>query len=69
MEVSAAECDLLALPLRLGGLAVSNPVFTASYFYDSLIRSTVVLVKSLVSDSVLCCLNLMLILKLCPLLR
>jgi len=49
VEVSVAEHDLLALPLRLGGLGVSNPVSSASYFYDSSIRSTVVLVKSWVS--------------------
>jgi len=49
VEVSVAERDLLALPLRLGGLGVSNLVSSASYFYDSSIHSTVVLVKSLVS--------------------
>jgi len=49
VEVSVVECDLLALPLRLGGLGVSNPVSSAYYFYDSSIHSTVVLVKSLVS--------------------
>jgi len=49
VEVSVAECDLLALPLRLGGLGVSNPVSSASCLYDSSICSTAVLVKSLVS--------------------
>jgi len=49
VEVSVAECDLLALPLQLGGLGVSNLVSSAFYFYNSSIRSTVVLVKSLVS--------------------
>jgi len=48
MEVSVAERDLV-LPLRLGGLRVSNPVSSASYFYDSSLLSTVMLVKSLVS--------------------
>jgi len=47
-EVSVVEHDLLVLPLRLGGLEVSNPVSSASDFYDSSIRRTVVLVKSLV---------------------
>jgi len=49
VEVSVVEHDLLALPLRLGGLGVSNPISSASYFYDSSICSIVVLVKSLVS--------------------
>jgi len=48
VEVSIAEHDLLALPLRLGGLGVSNPV-SSTYLYDSSLRSIVVLVKSLVS--------------------
>jgi len=49
VEVSVAEHDLLALPLGLGGLGVSNLVSSASYLYDSSLRSIVVLVKSLVS--------------------
>jgi len=49
VEVPVAEHDLLALPLRLGGLRVSNPVSSASYLYDSSLHSTVVLVKSLVT--------------------
>ena len=48
MEVSVAERDLLALSLQLGGLGMSNPVSSASYFYDSSICSTVE-GKSLVS--------------------
>jgi len=47
--VSVAERDLLALLLRLGGLGVSNPVSSVSYFYDSSICSTMVLAKSLIT--------------------
>ena len=48
VEVSAAERRLFALPLRYGGLGVSNPVIMANVCFDSSVRST-----SFLRDSIL----------------
>ena len=45
VEVSSAECDLLSLPLRMGGLGIVNPVTAAPYCYSASIHSTTSLVK------------------------
>ena len=51
VEVSSVERRLFALPLRLGGLGICNPVSLASYLYDSSIHSTALLVQSVVSSA------------------
>ena len=48
LEVSAAERRLFALPLRLGGLGICNPVSLASHLYDSSVKCTEHLIKSIV---------------------
>ena len=48
LEVSAAERRLFALPLRLGGLGICNPVSLASNLYDSSVKCTEHLIKSIV---------------------
>ena len=48
VEVSAVERHLFALPLRLGGLGICNPVSLAFYLFDSSVRITEHLVKSIV---------------------
>ena len=48
VEISSTERDLFALPLRMGGLGVSNPVVAAPYVYDLSVQSTNVLVRSIV---------------------
>ena len=48
LEVSAAERRLFALPLRLGGLGICNPVSLASRLYNSSIHCTEHLVRSIV---------------------
>ena len=48
VEISTAERNLFALPLRFGGLGVSNPVLMAPSLLDSSVRSTVTLVHSIV---------------------
>ena len=45
VEISAVERDLFSLPLRMGDLAVVNPVTAAPQFYDSSLSSTASLVK------------------------
>ena len=47
VEMSPAECDLFALPLRFGGLGVANPVSVASSLFESSVRGTVTLVQSI----------------------
>lgn len=47
VEVSSAERDLFALPLRMGGLGVTNPVAVAPYVSDLSVCSTTKLVKSI----------------------
>jgi len=49
VELSAVERDLLALPLRFGGLGVGNPVSMAAGLFDASVRGTVALVQSIVS--------------------
>ena len=34
VEVSLVEHDLLSLPLQMGNLGISNPMFTASHCYS-----------------------------------
>ena len=51
VEVSSVERNLFSLPLRMGGLAIKNPVTTASHCYASSIRSTILLVKFIVGYS------------------
>ena len=46
-EISSTKRDLFALPLRMGGLGVFNPVVVAPYVYDLLEQSTNVLVRSI----------------------
>ena len=48
VEVSAVERRLFALPLRLGGLGISNPVSLASHLFTSSVRATEHLVRSIV---------------------
>ena len=48
VEVSAVERSLFALPLRLGGLGICNPVSLASHLFDSSVRGTEHLVRSIV---------------------
>ena len=48
VEISTAERNLFALPLRFGGLGVSNPVLMAPSLLDSSVRGTVTLVYSIV---------------------
>ena len=48
VEISTAERNLFALPLRFGGLGVSNPVLMAPSLLDSSVRSTVTLAHSIV---------------------
>ena len=48
VEVSAVERSLFALSLRLGGLGICNPVSLASHLFDSSVRGTEHLVRSIV---------------------
>ena len=48
VEVSAVERRLFALPLQLGGLGICNPVSLASRLFDSSVRGTEHLVRSIV---------------------
>ena len=48
VEVSAVERRLSALPLQLGGLGICNPVSLASRLFDSSVRGTEHLVRSIV---------------------
>ena len=48
VEVSAVERSLFALPLRLGGLGICNPVSLASHLFDSSVHGTEHLVRSIV---------------------
>ena len=48
VEISTAEHNPFALPLRFGGLGVSNPVLIAPSLLDSSVHSTVTLVHSIV---------------------
>ena len=48
VEVSAVERRLFALPLRLGGLGISDPVSLASHLFTSSVRATEHLVRSIV---------------------
>ena len=48
VEISAVERDLFSLPLRMGDLAVVNPVTAAPQFYDSSLSSTASLVKFII---------------------
>ena len=48
VEVSAVERHLSALPLQLGGLGICNPVSLASRLFDSSVRGTEHLVRSIV---------------------
>ena len=48
VEVSAVERRLFALPLRLGGLGICNPVSLAFHLFNSSVCSTEHLVKSIV---------------------
>ena len=47
VEVSAVEQRLFALPLRLGGLGICNPVALASHLFNSSIDGTKHLVRSI----------------------
>ena len=47
VEVSAVERRLFALPLRLGGLGICNPVALASHLFNSSVGGTEHLVKSI----------------------
>ena len=51
VEVSSAECNLLSLPLRMGGFGIKNPVTTAFLCYASSIHSTTLLVMFIVGYS------------------
>ena len=48
VEVSAVEPRLFALPLRLGGLGICNPVSLAFHLFNSSVCITDHLVKSIV---------------------
>ena len=48
VEVSAIERRLFALPLRLGGLGICNPVSLAFHLFNSSVHGTEHLVKSIV---------------------
>ena len=48
VEVSAVERSLFALPLWLGSLGICNPVSLASHLFDSSVRGTEHLVRSIV---------------------
>ena len=48
VEVSAVERHLFVLPLRLGGLGISDPVSLASHLFTSSVRATEHLVRSIV---------------------
>ena len=48
VEVSAVEQCLFALPLRLSGLGICNPVALASHLFDSSVGGTKHLVRSIV---------------------
>ena len=49
LEVSAAEQHLFALPLRLGGLGICDPVSLACHLYDTSVICTDHLIQSIVS--------------------
>ena len=52
VEVSAVERRLFALPLRLGGLGICNPVSMASRLFDSSVSGTEHLVRSIVGSEI-----------------
>ena len=52
VEVSSVERDLFSLPLRMGGLGISNPVSTASHCYSLSTQSTTSLVTFITGASV-----------------
>ena len=51
VEVSAIERQLFSLPLQFGGLGVFNPVTMSDYCYDSSVRSTLLLRKSILGSA------------------
>ena len=52
VEISSTEQDLFALPLRMSGLGVSNPVVVAPYVPELSVQSTNVLVRSIAHATV-----------------
>ena len=48
VEVSAVERRLFALPLRLGGLGIGNPMSLASHLFNSSVQATEHLARSIV---------------------
>ena len=48
VEVSAVERRLFSLPLQLGGLGICNPVSLAFHLFNSSVRITDYLVKSII---------------------
>jgi len=50
VEVSSTERQLFSLPLQFGGLGIFNPVAMSDYCYDSSVRSTLLLRKSILGS-------------------
>ena len=48
LEISKDERELFGLPLRMAGLGVANPMNIAPIVYESSVRSTILLVKSII---------------------
>ena len=51
-QVAETERDLLALPVRMGGLGLVNPVSQSRYEYEVSIKATAPLVKQIAKQAV-----------------
>ena len=50
VEVSSVERQSFALPLRYGGLGITNPATVADYCYESSLRTTAFLQSSILGQ-------------------